>query len=260
MQIGFVPTMGALHAGHLSLIEKSISENDITVASIFVNPAQFNESSDYNKYPRTPESDQKLLSDAGVDFLFAPSRDEIYGKGEIELLDFDFKGLDLTMEGKFRPGHFSGVVTIVDRLFNIVKPDKAYFGQKDFQQLAIIRLLAKSRHPYINIVACPTLREQGGLALSSRNELLTPEQRTQAVLISKTLFELAENWKKHPLTQIKDKAISNFAGSPLQLEYLEIADAETLQALSDYNEREAVACIAARLGDVRLIDNVLLPA
>jgi pantoate--beta-alanine ligase len=258
--LGFVPTMGALHAGHLSLIEQSRLENDVTLLSIFVNPTQFNESSDFTNYPRTEEKDLDLIRSLQIEVVFLPTTEEMYRSGVKDLLDFPLDGLDTVMEGKYREGHFEGVVTIVDKFFALIEPDKAYFGLKDFQQLAIIRYLAQKRYPAIQIVPCAIVREADGLAMSSRNVLLQPEERKKAVLISQVLFSIQEMWKSRTIAEIIEVSKRKFEHSGLDLEYLEIADSTNLQSLDDYSGKPAVACIAARIGKVRLIDNCELPA
>ena len=257
--IGFVPTMGALHKGHLSLLQKSVSENNFTLVSIFVNPTQFNEASDFTAYPRNDAEDLRLLEKTGIDAVFLPSVEDMYGSDK-SLLDLDLEGLDKTMEGAFRPGHFKGVITIVDKFFSLIKPHKAYFGLKDYQQLAVITLLAKKLHPEIKIIGCPIEREASGLAMSSRNELLSPEQRSEASAISRVLFRLKELWKKNDFASLIPEALDSVTSTSLKTEYLLIADAETLEPLHKYSGRPAVACIAVRSGKVRLIDNVRLPA
>jgi pantoate--beta-alanine ligase len=253
--IGFVPTMGALHPGHLSLISRAQDENDHVVVSIFVNPTQFNEKSDYQKYPREEAADLNLLNQSSVELVFIPSEEEMYGTGDHELLDIDLEGLDQTMEGRFRAGHFRGVVTIVDLLFKLVQPDRAYFGQKDFQQLAIIRLLARKYHPGINIIAGATFREPSGLAMSSRNKLLNEEQLERAATISEALFMAKKQIGKRPWSELKDHAwqMLQKAGEP---EYFELVDRESLELLSSRSNRPMVICTAVKVGNVRLIDNV----
>ena len=253
--IGFVPTMGALHPGHLSLISRAQAENDHVVVSIFVNPTQFNEKSDYQKYPREEAADLNLLNQSSVELVFIPSEEEMYGTGDHELLDIDLEGLDQTMEGRFRAGHFRGVVTIVDLLFKLVQPDRAYFGQKDFQQLAIIRLLARKYHPGINIIAGATFREPSGLAMSSRNKLLNEEQLERAATISEALFMAKKQIGKRPWSELKDHAwqMLQKAGEP---EYFELVDRESLELLSSRSNRPMVICTAVKVGNVRLIDNV----
>lgn len=254
--VGLVPTMGALHAGHASLVKRAVAENDVVVVSDFVNPTQFNDQNDLLKYPRTLEADCKLLDSCGVTFVFAPSVEEIYP--EPDTRQFSYAPLDTVMEGRFRPGHFNGVCQIVSKLFMIVEPDRAYFGEKDFQQLAIIREMVR-KYPFnLQIVGCPIIREDDGLALSSRNARLSSEQRTQALQISKTLFASVEYAKAHTLTETKtfvEKAIEEAEG--LTIEYFEIVDGDTLQAVSEWNDSNyIVGCITVYCGEVRLIDNI----
>ena len=255
--VGFVPTMGALHAGHLSLINASRHKSTITVASIFVNPTQFNDKNDFVRYPRTEEKDIHLLESHKTDAVFIPDVTQMYGAGE-EILPFDFKGLDLRYEGAHRPGHFQGVVTIVDKLFRLVEPNFVFMGEKDFQQLAIIKLLAKTYFPKIEIIGCPTLREESGLAMSSRNMLLSTSERKHASIIYETLREIKENWKKLPTDEIVKQAVNKLNSSLLSLEYCAIVDATTLETLSGNTDKDAVVLIAVRLGNVRLIDNLRL--
>lgn len=254
--VGLVPTMGALHAGHASLVKRAVAENDVVVVSDFVNPTQFNDQNDLLKYPRTLEADCKLLDSCGVTFVFAPSVEEIYP--EPDTRQFSYAPLDTVMEGKFRPGHFNGVCQIVSKLFMIVEPDRAYFGEKDFQQLAIIREMVR-KYPFnLQIVGCPIVREDDGLALSSRNARLSSEQRTQALQISKTLFASVEYAKTHTLAETKafvEKAIEEAEG--LTIEYFEIVDGDTLQTVSEWNDSNyIVGCITVYCGEVRLIDNI----
>jgi len=255
--IGFVPTMGALHHGHLSLIEASEKKANISVASIFVNPAQFNDKNDFTRYPRTEELDVHLLKIHKTDAVFIPDTQQMYGN-DLDLLPFDFKGLDKRYEGAQRPGHFQGVVTIVDKLFRLVEPDFVFMGEKDFQQLAIVTLLAQTSFPTIEIIGCPTLREANGLAMSSRNMLLSESEREQAAIIYATLSEIKENWNKAPTEQIVNEAEKKLNAFPLTLEYLAIVDALTLEPLSGYTDKRAVALAAVRLGKIRLIDNLRL--
>ena len=296
--IGFVPTMGALHLGHISLIERSASENDITVCSIFVNPTQFNDKNDLDKYPRTLDADKLILEKANCEVLFVPGVKEIYpeGTGEkgqgtgdrgqgargavdlkiagsaisvktsnLELrtsnyFNVDLGELDKVMEGASRPGHFLGVMQVVSRLFDIVDPDKAYFGQKDFQQQAIIREMTRQMNYGIDIVTCPILREEDGLAMSSRNVRLTPSERAVVGVISQTLFtvqKLADKLSVDELTMFVESEMAEAALT--QLEYFQIVDAQSLQPVVNLDKAQnAVACIAVKLGKVRLIDNVLL--
>lgn len=256
-KIGFVPTMGALHKGHISLIDKARNENDIVICSIFVNPTQFNDPTDLEKYPRTPESDSELLKNAGCDVLFSPSIEEMYPEKDTRV--FDFGGIDKVMEGKFRPGHFNGVAQIVTKLFDLIKPHNAYFGKKDFQQLTIIKHIVKTLNIPVNIIACETVREEDGLAMSSRNVRLNEEERKQATYISKALFFIKDNANNFDLEELKVKALSILAPhSLIKLEYLEIVDTETLLPVNKINAGRTVACIAAFVGNVRLIDNISL--
>ena len=254
--IGLVPTMGALHAGHASLVKRAVAENDVVVVSDFVNPTQFNDKNDLAKYPRTLDADCRLLEACGVTFVFAPSVEEIYP--EPDTRTFSYAPLDTVMEGKYRSGHFNGVCQIVSKLFLIVEPTRAYFGEKDFQQLAIIREMVR-KYPFsLQIVGCPIVREADGLALSSRNARLSGEQRMQALQISKTLFASVDYAKVHSLAETKafvEKGIEDAEG--LRLEYFEIVDGNTLQPVSSWDESGyIVGCITVFCGDVRLIDNI----
>ena len=255
--IGFVPTMGALHFGHQSLAERAVKENDICIVSIFVNPTQFNNSQDLEKYPRTLERDVALLETIGCKLVFAPQSQDVYSADEmIGSFDFDFGGLDRVMEGKFRPGHFNGVVQIVSKLFTLVRPDKAYFGEKDFQQLAIIHRMVDVMNFDVEIIDCPIIREPSGLAMSSRNERLTAQQRQNAVEISKVLFE-SSNFAAQKTPQALGEWIREQinAVENLEVEYVEIADVKTLQTVQDW-QRPAVICVAVFCGEIRLIDNI----
>ena len=255
-RVGLVPTMGALHAGHASLVKRSVAENDVTVVSDFVNPTQFNDLNDLAKYPRTLDADCRLLEACGVSFVFAPSVEEIYP--EPDTRQFSFATLDTVMEGIYRPGHFNGVCQIVSKLFDIVKPDRAYFGEKDFQQLAIIREMVKQMHFPLQIVGCPIVREADGLALSSRNARLSEEQRAQALKISQTLFASRDYAATHSVDETKqfvEEAIRQAPG--LELEYFELVDGNTLQSISSWDDTAyAVGCITVYCGEVRLIDNI----
>ena len=255
--IGFVPTMGALHAGHIALVKRAVAENDICIVSIFVNPTQFNNITDLEKYPRNLERDAKLLENAGCELIFAPESDMIYNSDEISnRFEFDFGGLDTVMEGKFRPGHFNGVVQIVSKFFQLIQPNKAYFGEKDFQQLAIIHNMVNILNFDVEIVDCPIIRELSGLAMSSRNERLTAEQRKKAVEISKVLFE-----SRNFAAQLSPKKLTRWVIDKintvpeLEVEYFEIVNSKTLQTLVSWSE-PAVGCIAVYCGEVRLIDNI----
>ncbi|REJ84982.1 MAG: pantoate--beta-alanine ligase [Bacteroidetes bacterium] len=259
LSIGFVPTMGALHDGHLSLVRQAAAENDRVIISIFVNPTQFNNPDDLKNYPRTLEKDLKLLEQSSCDLVFAPGVEVIYPDGlksERPLVDLGY--LEECMEGKFRPGHFNGVVQVVYRLFDIVKPDSAYFGEKDFQQLAVIREMTKQLKLPVRIEACPTLRESDGLAMSSRNLLLTDEYRREAPIISRALFYIRDNWMQSSVDEIRLKAIQDIEkNNLLKVEYLEIVDSMTLKPIHDWHETEHIRCCAAVFaGKVRLIDNV----
>ena len=254
--IGLVPTMGALHEGHASLVKRAVKENDVVVVSDFVNPTQFNDKNDLLKYPRTLEADCTLLEKHGAAFVFAPSVEEIYP--EPDTRQFSYAPLDTVMEGKYRPGHFNGVCQIVSKLFLIVEPDRAYFGEKDFQQLAIIREMVR-KYPFnIEIVGCPIVREADGLALSSRNARLSAEQRVQALQISKTLFSSLDFAKENNLKATKQYVENRIAESErLRLEYFEIVDGNTLQTVSGWEDSNyIVGCITVFCGDVRLIDNI----
>ena len=255
-RVGLVPTMGALHAGHASLVKRSVAENDVTVVSDFVNPTQFNDLNDLKKYPRTLEADCRLLEACGVNFVFAPSVEEIYP--EPDTRQFSFAPLDTVMEGIYRPGHFNGVCQIVSKLFDIVMPDRAYFGEKDFQQLAIIREMVRKMQFPLEIVGCPIVREEDGLALSSRNALLSDEQRVQALKISQTLFESRTFAQTHSVSETKqfvEEAINVAPG--LRLEYFELVDGNTLQSIASWDDTTyAVGCITVYCGEVRLIDNI----
>lgn len=254
--IGLVPTMGALHQGHLSLVKQCLKDNDVCVVSIFVNPTQFNNPEDLEKYPRTLDRDTDYLAQAGATIVFAPSVQQVYPQTDTRL--FDFGQLDKVMEGKFRPGHFNGVAQVVSRLFDIVKPDRAYFGEKDFQQLAIIRAMVKQLAFPVEIMPMPIVREESGLALSSRNERLTIDQRKLAVEISKTLFASKDKMGTLSVAEVKHWVVDTInAKEGLQVEYFEIVDGLTLQSVDDWSGSDyIVGCITVFCGDVRLIDNI----
>lgn len=255
-KIGFIPTMGALHEGHISLVRQSVSENEVTVVSIFVNPTQFNDKNDLLKYPRTLEADCRLLEAEGVDFIFAPSEKEMYPQTDMRA--FSYPPIDTVMEGKFRPGHFNGVCQIVSKLFDAVKPDKAYFGEKDFQQLAIIRAMTAQMGYPIDIIGCPIIRERDGLAMSSRNARLSAEERENALKISQTLFKSLTFAQSHSVAETK-KFVEDSIGETrgLKLEYYEIVDGNDLQPVDSWEDSDRiVGCIALFCGDVRLIDNI----
>ncbi|MCL2598113.1 MAG: pantoate--beta-alanine ligase [Paludibacter sp.] len=255
--IGFVPTMGALHQGHLSLVQRAVNENDNVVVSIFVNPTQFNNKEDLAKYPRTLERDAAMLQASGCDVIFCPEKENIYSENELtNTFEFDFGGLDKVMEGKFRPNHFNGVVQIVSKLFELVQPTRAYFGEKDFQQLAIIHRMNELLGFGVEIVDCPIVREPSGLAMSSRNERLSQNQRKVASNIYKILSEntnFAPEKSPHELVEIIECKINCING--LKVEYVEIADRQTLKTVNDWS-KPSIVCVAVFCGDVRLIDNM----
>ncbi len=254
--IGLVPTMGALHEGHASLIRKSIEENRCTVVSLFVNPTQFNNQQDLQLYPRTPEADRQLLEQLGVDLLFAPSVEEVYP--EPDRRQFDFGLLDKVMEGAYRPGHFNGVAQVVSRLFSFVQPEKAYFGEKDFQQLAIVREMTHRLQIPVEIVAVPTVREPSGLAMSSRNLRLTPLQRENASQIWRVLQNSLLHRGDFTPQELAARVTDEINHIPdLRVEYFEIVDGYSLQPLTSWGESEwPVGCVAVYCGEVRLIDNI----
>ena len=261
--IGLVPTMGALHAGHASLVKRAVTENDVCVVSVFVNPTQFNNKEDLAKYPRNIERDAQLLESIGAHFVFAPTPEEMYSAEEMNTtFEFDFAGLDKVMEGKMRPGHFNGVVQVVSRLFYLAQPDKAYFGEKDYQQLAIIHHMVErssmaGTFGNLQIIDCPIVREESGLALSSRNERLSNEEKQTALAISKTLFESLE-WAKEPeatVASVQQRVIDTInAVSGLEVEYYEIVDQTSLLPTDTFSH--AIGCVTVYCGPVRLIDNI----
>ena len=259
-KIGFIPTMGALHKGHLSLIDAARKKNDIVVASIFVNPTQFNNPDDLKNYPRDLDTDLKLLEENHCDLVFTPTVNEIYPDENAKKTNYDFGKIVKIMEGKFRPGHFNGVANVVSRLFKIVQPHNAYFGQKDFQQYILIKTLANKylSELEINVVRCPIIREPDGLAMSSRNVLLNPEQRKSSALISKTLFWAKDHYKNYDVDDLKQEIIKKInADKNLDVEYIEFVTDPELDEVKQWNDaKETVACIAVQVGKVRLIDNV----
>jgi pantoate--beta-alanine ligase len=254
--IGFIPTMGALHQGHISLVSTSKKENDITVVSIFVNPTQFNDQEDLKNYPRTMESDLEKLKPFDVDIVFAPSVIEMYPEPDHRV--FDFGNLDKVMEGKHRPGHFNGVAQIVSKLLIAVEPNRAYFGDKDFQQLTIIKHLVKILPLGVEIIPCPIIRESDGLAMSSRNIRLTPSQRKSSVLISQTLFESKKIGQTLAIDKLIEWVIETInKNSELSVEYFEIVDDVSLMTIHSWDEpNKKVGCIAVKVGPIRLIDNI----
>ncbi|MBO5618596.1 MAG: pantoate--beta-alanine ligase [Paludibacteraceae bacterium] len=261
--IGLVPTMGALHQGHASLVRRAVSENDVCFVSVFVNPTQFNNKEDLAKYPRNIKRDAELLSTIGAQFVFAPTPEEMYSAEEMNsTFQFDFAGLDSVMEGKMRPGHFNGVVQVVSRLLYLVRPDRAYFGEKDFQQLAIIHHMVErssmaGTFGSLQVIDCPIVREQSGLALSSRNERLSDAEKQTALAISQTLFRSLE-WAKEPgatVAAVQQRVIDTInAVEGLEVEYYEIVDQSTLLPTDTF--RHAIGCVTVYCGPVRLIDNI----
>lgn len=259
--IGLVPTMGALHAGHASLVRRATEENDVCIVSVFVNPTQFNNKEDLAKYPRDIERDAELLGTLGVSYVFAPTPEEMYSEEEMaQTFEFDFGGLDQMMEGKMRPGHFNGVVQVVSRLFYLTQPDRAYFGEKDFQQLAIIHYMVerselKDTFGRLQIVDCPIVREASGLALSSRNERLSADEKQTALGISRTLIASLEWAKNMSVEQVRQRVVDTInAIEGLEVEYYEIVDQSTLQPTGTFTH--AIGCVTVYCGPVRLIDNI----
>lgn len=255
--VGFVPTMGALHEGHLALVKRALGESDIVVVSIFVNPTQFNNMQDLDKYPRMLQADVELLNSIGEVIVFAPTVEEVYPENDA-YIPLDLEGIDNVMEGEFRPGHFQGVVHVVRNLFQIVQPDQAYFGLKDFQQVAVIRLLTKKYNFPIQIIACPTLRETNGLAMSSRNLRLTEKEREDALIIIQTLKYIQSLKATKTPKEAKELAMEYFSNGKLRLEYLEIVNGANLKSLDNEWNEYSVVCLAAFCGAVRLIDNLEL--
>jgi pantoate--beta-alanine ligase len=256
--IGFVPTMGALHKGHLSLVELAVKNNTFAVVSIFVNPTQFNDPVDLKRYPRNLEADLKQLESTGCHVVFAPDASEIYP--EPDKRQFDFGLLEQVMEGMHRPGHFNGVAQVVSRLFEIVKPDKAYFGLKDFQQLSIIKALVRQLNLPVEIIPCPIIREQSGLAMSSRNELLSADERRNAAVIYKTLNEAKKLKGEKTVQELENWVRDCINKTPfLNVEYFKVVDNENLLPVNNWNDKgEKTGCIAVHCGKVRLIDNINL--
>jgi len=256
--IGFVPTMGALHVGHISLVNKCLNDGCYTVCSIFVNPTQFNDKNDLKNYPRMPEQDLALLEERGVHLVFMPSVEEMYP--ETDTRTFDFGSIDKVMEGAKRPGHFNGVAQVVSKLFAMVQPDRAYFGEKDFQQVAVINAMVKQLGFKVEIVRCPIVRDTDGLALSSRNMLLNPTQRASAPNIYKALSDAKQVGSSISIEEIKEKVVAQVnTNSELEVEYFDVVDADSLQSLSSWEESNNIfGCIAVKVGAIRLIDNIRL--
>lgn len=259
--VGFVPTMGALHAGHVSLIERARADNDVVVVSVFVNPTQFNNPDDLRTYPRTEEADSEKLQAAGVDIAFFPSVEEIYPEPDTRV--FELGPVAEVMEGAMRPGHFNGVAQVVSRLFRMVQPDRAYFGEKDFQQISVIRRMVEIEGFDIEIVACPIKREADGLALSSRNVRLTPGQRAVAPAIHRILAESVDGASDRSVDEVKHAVTDAInAVDGMEVEYYEIVNPAGMQPIAEWSEAEggAVGCVTVYMGDVRLIDNIKYPA
>lgn len=257
-RVGFVPTMGALHKGHLSLVAQSKRENDITVVSIFVNPTQFNNLNDLKTYPRILDKDLDLLSEYEPDLIFIPEAEEVYPEPDTRV--FNFGDIEKVMEGKNRPGHFNGVAQVVSKLFDYIRPNNAYFGQKDFQQVAVIKQMTKNLELDINIVACPIIREVDGLAMSSRNMLLSKVERKNAAKISETLFKACNLVPDFSVSQLKEWVIAEINNNAyLEVEYFEIVDDTNLKSIEKWDDSDnRIACITVQVGKVRLIDNISL--
>jgi pantoate--beta-alanine ligase len=256
--IGFVPTMGALHKGHLSLIEESKKQCQFTVVSIFVNPTQFNDKKDLERYPRTPDKDLEMLKKAGVDLAFTPTEKVIYPKPDTR--KFNFGKLDQILEGKLRPGHYNGVAQVVSRLFEMVEPDKAFFGQKDYQQVLIVRHLVKELKMNVQVVMCDTVRDEENVAMSSRNALLSDEEYDLATYIPIWMEEVKKLATRYKISQIKARVETLVSQQPkMKLDYFEICDANSLEPLKEFDDEvQAIALIAVQVGKIRLLDNVLL--
>lgn len=254
--VGFVPTMGALHAGHISLVKRALQECDRCVVSVFVNPTQFNDPKDLATYPRTFEADALLLAEAGADAVFHPSVEEVYPERDERI--FEVGRVAEVMEGAHRPGHFNGVMQVVSRLFDIVRPDKAFFGDKDFQQIAVVRSMVRLLGLTVEIIDCPIIRESDGLALSSRNVRLTPEQRSIAPNIYRTLRESLDFAKEHTPAETEHWVVDQLnAIDQLRVEYYEIVDANSLERVKNWEESPRIqGCITVFCGEVRLIDNI----
>lgn len=257
-RIGFVPTMGALHLGHISLINRALSKCDVVICSLFVNPTQFNDPKDLEKYPRTEKEDIELLEKAGCHFVFIPSVEEVYPSHIIKK-NFDFSPLDSVMEGRFRPGHFNGVGMVVNRFFEIIQPNKAYFGLKDYQQFCIIKSLVKQTNNSVEIIGVDTMREKDGLAMSSRNQLLSVEARNEAPFLHQLLQKIKAKYAQHSIEELKKTFEEELAGNNhFKLDYFEIADGETLTPLTENNSKNPRAFVAAFIDNIRLIDNISL--
>jgi pantoate--beta-alanine ligase len=260
LSIGFAPTMGALHAGHTSLVERTKESCDVAVVSIFINPTQFNDPNDLVKYPRAPERDLELLSEAGCDIVFMPDVSEVYPNGNTPSVKYDFGKLERVLEGEFRPGHFDGMAQVVSRLLEIVQPSHLFMGQKDFQQLAIVARMLELQKSKIELISCPIVREKDGLAMSSRNMRLTETDRPHAALIHQTLEEAAEKIEDYAPAEIARICSTKLKLEPrFKLEYFEVVDGRTLLPIRIFEDTDyAVALTAVWVGDVRLIDNIIL--
>jgi pantoate--beta-alanine ligase len=257
--IGFVPTMGALHEGHLALVHRAKTDGTLAVASIFVNPTQFNDPKDLEKYPRTPEKDIEMLLGADCDALFMPPAEEVYPPGLDVSISVDFGALTEVMEGRFRPGHFAGMATVVHRLLQIVRPQRLYMGQKDFQQLSIVRDMIRQLALPVELVMCPTVRETDGLAMSSRNTRLSAEMRAVAPVIHQTLQWAGQALPQRPAAAVQAEAMQRLATAGLRPEYFDLVDGRSLQPVAHWADSDfIVACTAAFAGEVRLIDNLVL--
>jgi pantoate--beta-alanine ligase len=258
-KIGFVPTMGALHKGHIALAIEAKKDCDIVVCSIFVNPTQFNNTGDYQKYPSTLEDDIYKLETAGIDMLFLPSIEEMYPGGTKDLEQYDLGFIETILEGKYRPGHFQGVCQVMSRLMKMVRPQALFMGQKDYQQCMVIKRLLDIIQIKTEFVACPTVREPSGLAMSSRNLRLNNEERQKAVMIYKTLSHLSTGLRKGPLASMKEEAVKMLESGGFKVDYVEIAHQNTLKIVDDWDgSTPLIALVAAYMGDVRLIDNMLM--
>jgi pantoate--beta-alanine ligase len=258
-RIGFVPTMGALHEGHISLIKSAQKENEVTVCSIFVNPTQFNNATDLQKYPRTIELDIEMLTDAGCNVLFLPEVSEIYPDGQQMNQQYDLGYVETILEGAYRPGHFQGVAQVVERLLDIVKPQELYLGQKDYQQCAVIEKLIETKQLPVRLHIVPTMREADGLAMSSRNRRLTEPQRNLAGLLYQCLVSIQAKQGIQQFSIVKKECLDILEKKGFKPDYIEIADAVTLEILNDYEpDRKMVALVAAFIGEIRLIDNLVL--
>lgn len=261
LSIGFVPTMGALHPGHISLIEKSKAETDITVCSIYVNPVQFNNKEDFKNYPVTIEADVLMLEKAGCDILFLPGDQEIYPNENAKNKHFDIGFLETILEGKYRPGHFQGVCVVVEKLLSIVEPTHLFLGQKDFQQSLVIKNLVSQMHNGPEIIIAPTLRESSGLAMSSRNQRLTDEEKQNAADLHKTLMQIKKKLAPGKVPALKKKSILSLEKLGFKIDYLELASTENLEIFEDFTPGKSfIILIAAFLNKVRLIDNVIVTA